>query len=580
MSKSVRRTRGHRADASRPHTPCAENPQRPGDKPALRDAPDGSHLLDRILNTPGLERVVPRLPPELLHRVIRTCGLEDCGELVALATPAQLERVFDFDLWRAARPGSDEQFDAGRLGVWLEVLAQSDPAAAARKLSGMDVDLVTAGLAQHVLVYDRAAVTPYKTLDGELVEASHAVGDRLAADLGGYVLVAKREDAWEVITEVLMALDAEHPEFFHRVMGGCRALSDSGREIDGLDDLLSEGEQVMFDLATERERRRERQGYATPAQARAFLETARRLRPASEPVPPESPLARAYFRAIDEMVEEAGDQNEPALSAAGSEASPASADAAGDVAKVFDVLLEAGVIEQAPRALLVGSEGPAPRLGLIRTYMRFALERDQAAYSRRNEELAFIANTLMAGCAVRGRPFTAQEASDAAAAVCNLGLENWPPHWLTADAAARSSSFLVHHDLISVFQVGWAVLYQEVCLYAAEQLVEVLTRVRCDDRETRTGLDELRVEMGKCLKAGAPWRARGALDVIATLDTPAWAALRALIDEFPVLHACVGASKNARTLSLNASDFEFISENSQIVSVREFMRSLPETLSR
>jgi hypothetical protein len=124
MAKSVRRARGRSADASQPHTPFPGGAQRPGDKPARRDAPDGRHLLERILNTPRLERVVPRLPPELLHRVIQTCGLEDCGELVALATPGQLARIFDLDLWRAARPGSDEQFDAGRFGVWLEVLAR------------------------------------------------------------------------------------------------------------------------------------------------------------------------------------------------------------------------------------------------------------------------------------------------------------------------------------------------------------------------------------------------------------------------------------------------------------------------
>ncbi|MBV9927500.1 MAG: hypothetical protein JOZ96_20960 [Acidobacteria bacterium] len=579
MSESVRRTRGQRADPTQPHTPRPDSARRPDDKLARREGPDSSHLLDRILNTPRIERVIPRLPPALLHRVIRACGLEDCGDLVALATPGQLERVFDLDLWGTVRPGSDEQFDAGRFGVWLEVLAQSGPAAAAQKLAGMDLDLVVAGLAQHLLVYDLAAVTPYETSDGELVDASLDVGDRLAADLGGYVLVARREDSWGAIVELLAALDAEYPDFFHKVMGGCRALSDSGREIDGLDELLSEGEQFMFDLAADRERRREMQGYATPAQARAFLEMSRGLRPAGQPAPPANPLARAYFRAIDER-EEADNQSESLPWEAGSEASPVSGDASEDVAKVFDVLLKAGVIEQQPRALLGGSEGHAPRLGRIDTCMRFVFERDEAVYSRRNEELAYLANTLMAGCAIGGRPFTAQEASDAAAAVCNLGLENWPPHWLAADANAQPGSFLLHHDLVGVFQVGWAVLYQEVCLYAAEQLVGVLSHVRCDDRETQTGLDALHIRMEKCLKAGAPWRACGALDVIATLDTPVWAALLALIDEFPVLHACVCAFKDSRTLSVNASDFEFISENSQVVSVRDFMRLLPETLRR
>src|SRR4029434_18273 len=74
-------------------------------------ASDRSGLLDRILNTPGLEHLVPRLRPDLLHRVIQSCGLEDCAEIVALATPQQLARIFDLDLWRAAKAGRDEQFD-------------------------------------------------------------------------------------------------------------------------------------------------------------------------------------------------------------------------------------------------------------------------------------------------------------------------------------------------------------------------------------------------------------------------------------------------------------------------------------
>jgi hypothetical protein len=216
-----------------PHEPRQGGAQRTSDKPARREASDSPHLLDRILNTPRLEHVVPRLPPELLHRVIQTCGLEDCGALVVLATAEQLERIFDLDLWRAVRPGSDEQFDARRFGVWIEVLAESGPASAAQKLTGMDVEFVTAGLAQHVLVYDLAAVTPYETLDGELVDASSALGDGLAADVGGYVLVAKREDSWEAIVEVLTALDAEHPDYFHRLMGGAaRSQTPSARLTD------------------------------------------------------------------------------------------------------------------------------------------------------------------------------------------------------------------------------------------------------------------------------------------------------------------------------------------------------------
>jgi hypothetical protein len=196
----------------------------------------------------------------------------------------------------------------------------------------------------------------------------------------------------------------------------------------------------------------------------------------------------------------------------------------------------------------------------------------------------------VAGCSIQARPFTVQEASDAAAAVCNLGLENWPPRWLQAEARHGSSAvqagtalpddFLVGHDLVSVFQVGWTVLHDDVCMYAAERLIGVLTRLRCDDREIQTGLDALHIEMTRHWQAGAPWRARDALDVMTILDMPAWATLLGLIDECPVIHAAMGVSQGSRAHEICASAFEFISGNSQIASAHEFMRLLPETLRR
>jgi hypothetical protein len=574
------------ANALQSHTPNPDGADRPSDKPARQNATDGRGLLDRILNTPGLEHVVPRLRPDLLHRVIQTCGLEDCGEIVALATPEQLASVFDLDLWRAAKAGLDEQFDADRFGVWLEVLVESGAAAAAQKIAGMDVDLVINGLAQHTLVYDLAAVTPYETTDGELItfyaDAIRVFDNGLTFDVGGYLLMARRADSWDSIVEVLTSLYAWYPDYFHQVMQGCRALSNSGREIDGLDDLLSEGDQAMLDLAVDREGRREKQGYVTPAQARAFLQMSRELPLGSDAMPPVNPLASAYFRAIDRTATADADSasSSACFLAAGSEAQLAPEDSADAVAAVFEVLLDAGILAQPARALLSGSEGRAPRLGHIRARLEFTLDQDPAAHSARSEELAYLANTLMAGCSIQARPFTEQEASDAAIAICNLGLENWPPHWLPANATAPPISFLIDQDLVSVFQVGWTVLHCEVGMYAAEQLIAALDRMRCNDREIQAELDALRIKMAKHWQAGAPWRARDAMDVIATLDLLAWAVLLALIDECPALHSGVSASRDSRTLSVSASDFEFISENSQIASVREFMRSLPETLRR
>src|ERR1700730_16894697 len=115
MPKRAHRPRRRRA------APRSTAPARP---------PDTRGLLERILATPHLAHVVPRLPPEVLHRVIQNCGLEDCGELVALATPGQLAHVLDVDLWRPATAGGDDTLDAERFGVWLEVLMEHGAASA------------------------------------------------------------------------------------------------------------------------------------------------------------------------------------------------------------------------------------------------------------------------------------------------------------------------------------------------------------------------------------------------------------------------------------------------------------------
>jgi len=517
-------------------------PRRRRTTPAKREAVEARPLIDRILDTPNLARIVPQLRPEVLHRVIESCGLEDCGELLSLVTPGQLAGVFDLDLWRADASGLDEQFDADSFGIWLETLVASGADHAAATLAAIDIDLMIAGFAQHVLVNDAAA--------GAL---SH---DGISCEIGGCRIIAKRTDAWDAVVAVLRALDGDHPVFFRRLMGGCRTLSNAGFELDGLDDLLPAGEQVMFDIAFDRERRREQQGYTTPAQARAFLRASRTFRAGNGAAAAVDPVARAYFRAIEPV-----NGDEPPSSAA------------ADVAPVVDLLLDAGILPQPPRALLAGAAGDTPRLSRIQAQMQFLHEHDVAAYSSRSQELAYLANALATGCSRQGRPFSPEQASEAAVAACNLGLENWSGESLLPEG------FLVDHDLICVFQTGWTVLHEQVCMATARRLIRTLERVRCEDPEVQSGLDELQIEMSKAWQAGTPWRARESLDVIMLLDQHAWATLVALIDECPVIHSAIAISQGARTRAIKADAFELISENSQIASVDAFMRTLHRTLS-
>src|SRR5207249_2869465 len=165
-----------------------------------------------------------------------------------------------------------------------------------------------------------------------------------------------------------------------------------------------------------------------------------------------------------------------------------------------------GVLPKQPRALLGGSQEHARRLALLQAHVQFARDAGEAVYSVRAEEFAFLANAILAGCSIQARSFTPREASDAAAAVCNLGLENWPTAW--RDGRVLPDDFLVGQDLIGVFQVGWTVLHDEVCMYAARRLIDILLDLRCRDREIQRGLDELRLQLTRHWRAGTPWRAR------------------------------------------------------------------------
>jgi hypothetical protein len=436
--------------------------------PSQRDSVE--HRLARLLDTPFLARIVPHLPPETLHQLIRSRGLDACGELVTSATPAQLTSLLDLDLWHHARPGRDERFDVERFGEWLEVLVDAGHSVAARTVATLDMDLVVAGLSRYVRVFDAGIFEPIAQSDDEPVDRDEAMregdsttpsSDRLEYEVAGYIVRGRRADAWDAIVTLLVALDAEHGNYFHAVMQGCRALSNSTPEIDGLDDLLLASEQQLHEVAIERERRRSQQGYATPADARAFLQMARQPQHARSG----SPIVTAYFRAVDEAEES------PAETARSPAHMPEHALEPGvpeSLEAVLELLTEAGVMPERPRALLEAADaGPeAARLTRLRRLMSYVRDSDEVAYLARSRELAFLANTLVAGCSVESRPFTPEEASDAAAAICNLGLE----YWSTADELPPDS-LLSGHSLITVFEVGWSVLHRDVSLFAADQLI-------------------------------------------------------------------------------------------------------------
>ena len=528
--------------------------------------PEPITALARLLDTPHLAHVVSRLTPDVLHQVIRHHGLDACGALVAAATPQQVTAILDLDLWRPAAAGGAELFDVARFGDWLEALMEEGEAVAARVIAEMDESLAVTALSRYVRVFDAGIFEPAMSSDDEHEWNGPRPSDECECEVGGYVIRARTADTWDAIVGLLGTLSDERPHAFHALMQGCRDLSNSTPEEDGLDDLLQAPAQALHDVALEREQRRAQQGYLSAEDARAFLKLARQPRRGQSPAA--NPIAAAYFRDLNASI---ASTTEPARRDDRA-AAVTEADIAASLDTVAEVMAEAGIAPSHPsdgvRALLGPAAGDTTVLTPLEPLMEYVFTAHPAAYLSRNQELTFLANALMAGCSVYGRAFSIQEAWDAAVGVCNLGL----------DRGRLPDSFLVEHDLIAEFEAGWCLLHDAVSLFVTDALIATLASLRTVDDDVDSDLDRLRRELTRERAAGTPWRVAETLEVIAILDTPAWACLCGLLSECPVVPAALSAILDRRTRAVSATAFACFTTRSDIDRVHDFAARLHDLL--
>jgi hypothetical protein len=90
------------------------------------------------------------------------------------------------------------------------------------------------------------------------------------------------------------------------------------------------------------------------------------------------------------------------------------------------------------------------------------------------------------------------------------------------------------------------------------------------DDEVQGDLDRLRRALTREREAGTPWRAAESLEVMAILDTPAWACLCGLLSECPVMPDALGAILDRRSHAVSATAFGWFTTKAQIPRVREF----------
>ena len=116
--------------------------------------PNTSELIRRVLDEPDLAPAIRSLPSLVLAKLIGHVGLEDAGPIIALASREQLQRVFDEDLWHNAKPGLPEVFDAGRFGLWLEVMLELGEDFTLRALESMESNFLVMAFSRLIWVLE------------------------------------------------------------------------------------------------------------------------------------------------------------------------------------------------------------------------------------------------------------------------------------------------------------------------------------------------------------------------------------------------------------------------------------------
>jgi hypothetical protein len=385
----------------------------------------------RILERPELVSAVRELPAPVLGKLIDRIGLEDAGELVALASTAQLERLFDDDLWKAARAGDDETFRPERFALWLNVMGEGGEEFLVQRLTELPQDLLALAIHRLVLVLDMDLLAEQVTGAGDEIEGlERALEDSSFEEWEEFRLIARDVNAWDDVWSALLSLDRDHHHRLRALLEQCCAMSTeyiSG--LGGLYQVLTSDEMLESDVAAGREDRRAAEGFINPADARGFLELARRGEATAE----RDPITRAYFRQLGQAsVEKAAEP--PAAAAQGSKLAAVDA----DVNQLVQLLEAAEVVSPAsaqPLAALAAGAGKAKKskakaakpkraAPLFEDAMSELRESDAGVFSERVEELGYLVNVLMAGGDHEGRRPRPLEALETVLKTCEAGLRS------------------------------------------------------------------------------------------------------------------------------------------------------------
>ncbi len=594
-------------------------------KPTQPTTGASTQLLRRLSSSPALPDLVRSLQPHALKDLIEAVGVGDAGELMQLATPAQLSGALDVAVWSSPTRGAAEVFVADRFVDWLETWLDVGDGFTADRLCALDAAYLAHAFNALVKVRDTHAVGHEGTwrwddesarggdaaADGDAPlnddpdddeaaqesEADEALYAAMALQFAEFVVVAAVADAWDVVSAALHALWAEAPDALIDMLRRLTPVHSHWRHADEV------RAQLQTDVSAAREQFQEGAGFVTPAGATAFLSGLAELGLAGlETAARYDAETASYFLRLDAATAaQAADAQQAAADTWGGD--PDAPDAmptgapenagpsptvqpnpdqhAGELEQLHVLLAGAGIggLRSAPTTagLLAG-----PGADDARPLLRIALEALQPtqpqAVTARLRELSYLANILMQSLRRDGVPFVASDASDAVIATASLGLD-----WLQLrDSAAAASALHAEPGAVRLFGIGWCLIVGlparvvhacELAL-AGDAAAAKLARREWMRDEVEGALDDL----GRRVRARDFLAAREALTLLSlVLAASVCRSLRSVLDEVPRIGVGRPASSPS---SADAKDTEANDQHARWICRLDYLHPLATLLQQ
>ncbi len=138
-----------------------------------------SERLDVVLALPEPRAVVQALSADEFVLWAKEIGGGDCGELLALASPRQMQACVDLDAWR------DDELDTASIFAWLALAAEHGPETAEKFVAAQEDGLLCLALAQHI-----RALPVHDEVDNELPDDAEVFD----SPDGAFKLIAQLDD--------------------------------------------------------------------------------------------------------------------------------------------------------------------------------------------------------------------------------------------------------------------------------------------------------------------------------------------------------------------------------------------------